>query len=51
MSYGKSRKNGKIVKYTMSRGEAFSDEENEKFLNKPIKLIQAFLEKQKSQEK
>ena len=51
MSYERNKENGEITKCPMSRREVFSNEENEKFINKPIKLIQAFLSKQKSQEK
>jgi len=50
MSY-KYCKNGMIEKAPMSRKEPFSDLENEKFLNKPIKLMEAFLKKHKDIEK
>lgn len=49
MSY--LRDGDQIVKCPMSREVPFSEEENEKFINKPIKEIQSFIEKQRGLQK
>ncbi len=46
MSYGISKR-GKVIKYPMSRQEPFSDKENEKYINLPIREINALFEKER----